>query len=151
VRVDQTKNNGAWVRVGTYTFSGDSTDQVVISNAATTGQYVVADAVRILSYDAAIAGVEPSAAAPRVMSLMQNYPNPFNPVTVIRFSLPAGGDVSLTIFDQLGREVSTLVSGAMPAGDHSVHWDARGHASGVYFCRLVGPGHPAVMKMMVVR
>ena len=151
VRVDQTKNNGTWVKIGTYTFRGDSTDRVVISNAATTGQYVVADAVRILSYDPAATAVEPSAEVPRVTLLMQNYPNPFNPVTVVRFTLPAAGDVSLKVFDQLGREVTTLVSGTMPAGEHSVHWDAQGHASGVYFCRLVGPGEPAVRKMMVLR
>lgn len=71
--------------------------------------------------------------------LKQNYPNPFNPVTTITFSLPERSFVSLKVFDALGREVSNLISGQLPAGTYSRQWNASGLASGIYFyCLQVG-------------
>ncbi|MBK7702255.1 MAG: hypothetical protein IPI34_04845 [bacterium] len=67
--------------------------------------------------------------------LAQNAPYPFNPSTVIRFSLPQAGPVSLRIYDVRGRQVRSLVEGNREAGAHSVVWDGRddrgGNASGV--------------------
>jgi photosystem II stability/assembly factor-like uncharacterized protein len=74
--------------------------------------------------------------APTSPRLSQNYPNPFNPTTTINLHLPAAGHVTLKVFDALGREVSTLLSGELPAGVHSQEWNARGMAGGIYFCRL---------------
>jgi glycosidase len=78
---------------------------------------------------------------PAEFALEQNYPNPFNPATTIRFSLPAAADVSLTVFDVLGREVASLAIGRRAAGVHTAVWDGRnaeGNAvgSGIYFYRL---------------
>ncbi|MCU0454441.1 MAG: YCF48-related protein [Bacteroidetes bacterium] len=77
---------------------------------------------------------------PTDFDLAQNYPNPFNPSTTIRFSLPTEGRVSLKIYDQLGREVTTLVNGNMGAGMHEARWDASGMASGLYFFRIEAVG-----------
>ena len=68
--------------------------------------------------------------------LHQNYPNPFNPSTEIQFSLPHKSHVTLTIFDLLGREVTTLVSEELSAGSYSTRWDAKGIPSGVYLYRV---------------
>ena len=68
--------------------------------------------------------------------LDQNYPNPFNPSTNISFSIPSGSFVSLVIFDSIGREVSTIVSEELPAGNYERRWNATGMASGVYYYRL---------------
>jgi hypothetical protein len=68
--------------------------------------------------------------------LEQNYPNPFNPSTTLRFGLPTAGNVSLIVYDVLGREVTTLVRGTMDAGYHTTTWNASSVASGVYFARL---------------
>ncbi|UCF65165.1 MAG: T9SS type A sorting domain-containing protein [bacterium] len=71
--------------------------------------------------------------------LMQNYPNPFNPVTTIEFILPLSGDITLKIFNVLGEEVATLVSGELPAGIYRYQWDTSRHAgiaSGFYFFQL---------------
>jgi M6 family metalloprotease-like protein len=65
-----------------------------------------------------------------------NSPNPFNPSTQIRFQLPEGNNVMLTVFDVLGRKVAELVNGYLQPGYHSVTWDATAVASGVYFARL---------------
>jgi hypothetical protein len=74
---------------------------------------------------------------PLTYLLMQNFPNPFNPSTQINFDLPYAGQVSLIVYDVLGREVATLAAGFHQAGHHSVTWDASRQSSGVYFYRLV--------------
>jgi hypothetical protein len=82
------------------------------------------------------AGV-PEQGLPTVFALHQNYPNPFNPTTEIRFDLPDAGNVSLVVYDVLGREVANLATGFREAGYHSATWNASGQASGVYFARFV--------------
>jgi len=69
-------------------------------------------------------------------TLAQNYPNPFNAQTNFNFSLPVASHVTLTVFDMLGRQVATVVNGAMNAGSHNVNWSAEGLASGVYMYTL---------------
>ncbi len=73
---------------------------------------------------------------PVQFALRQNYPNPFNPTTEIRFDLPDAGNVSLVVYDVLGREVVELENGNREAGYHSVIWNASDQASGVYFARF---------------
>jgi hypothetical protein len=81
-------------------------------------------------------GVEASYELPAHFVLEQNYPNPFNPTTVVRYQLPAAGDVTLAVYDLLGREVAVLVRGRVDAGVHEVTFDASGLSSGVYLYRL---------------
>jgi photosystem II stability/assembly factor-like uncharacterized protein len=76
------------------------------------------------------------AAAPFEFALDQNYPNPFNPTTAIRYQVPAISDVTLRIYDVLGRQVAELANGIRIPGTHIVHWNASTMASGVYFCQL---------------
>jgi hypothetical protein len=73
---------------------------------------------------------------PTTFELMQNFPNPFNPSTTISFSLPSRSFVTLKIFDVMGREVATMVSEEMTAGNYSQRWNASSYPSGVYFYRL---------------
>jgi hypothetical protein len=75
-------------------------------------------------------------AIPKRFTLQQNYPNPFNPATVISYQLPVNSLVTLTVYDILGRKVTTLVNQEEPAGNHSVYWDAANFSSGVYFYQL---------------
>ncbi len=70
---------------------------------------------------------------PRQFSLAQNYPNPFNPTTMISFDLPAASVVTLRVFDALGREVATVMSGDLrDAGRHEVAFDGSRLGSGIY-------------------
>jgi hypothetical protein len=76
---------------------------------------------------------------PRSYALDQNFPNPFNPTTVIRYQLPAAGQVHLTVLDLLGREVAGLVNEDQQAGIHEVSFNGAGMASGVYmYCLRTG-------------
>ena len=90
---------------------------------------------------------------PRNFSLDQNYPNPFNPSTQIRYTLPQSfkGNVSLIIFDVLGKKVATLVDGVQSEGQFSATWDASSSASGVYFCILRAGGFFNVKKMVLMK
>jgi hypothetical protein len=88
-----------------------------------------------------ITSIEENNSAPDQFELFQNYPNPFNPSTVIGYQLPVSGDVTLKIYDLLGREVATLVDEYKQAGSYEVTWygvSAKGgYASGVYFYQLL--------------
>ncbi|MEX0856665.1 MAG: T9SS type A sorting domain-containing protein, partial [Balneolaceae bacterium] len=65
-----------------------------------------------------------------------NYPNPFNPTTNIRFTLPEQSQVSLVVYDMIGREVATLVNDILPAGDRTIRFDASSLANGIYLYKL---------------
>ncbi|UCC78511.1 MAG: T9SS type A sorting domain-containing protein [Candidatus Zixiibacteriota bacterium] len=73
---------------------------------------------------------------PKEFSLYKSYPNPFNSSTTIEFALPGAGQVSLTIYDILGRQVMRPVSGHKEAGNHSITVDMDDAGSGVYFYTL---------------
>ena len=88
---------------------------------------------------------------PSGFSLMQNFPNPFYPSTTIRFSVPRSGFVSLTVYDQLWREVAVLVSGERAAGTYTVVWDAAALTGGLYFYRLQSSEFSKTKKMILLR
>ncbi|MBK7032465.1 MAG: T9SS type A sorting domain-containing protein [Ignavibacteria bacterium] len=83
-----------------------------------------------------ITSVESQSSHPSSIVLEQNYPNPFNPSTIIRFTLPHSGPVSLEVFSAFGEHVATLISENLSAGTHQTEWDAHGLPGGVYFYRL---------------
>lgn len=99
-------------------------------------------------------GIEEYPKIPVSFSLV-NYPNPFNPETTIKFSIPNDAkthrEVSLRVFDVLGREVSTLVNENKPAGNYSVKFNAAGFNSGVYFCRLRAGEFSKTIKLLLIK
>jgi lysophospholipase L1-like esterase len=83
--------------------------------------------------------------------LHQAYPNPFNPSTILSFTLPARMPVSLKIYDLLGKEVAALLSGSLPAGLHTVPWNAVNMPSGIYFCRLQAGDKDQTGKIVLMK
>jgi len=83
--------------------------------------------------------------------LRQNYPNPFNSKTAISYQLAAISHVDLSIYNNLGKKVQTLISKNQPAGNYTAEWDAAGFAGGVYFCRLKTGKRILTKKMVYVR
>lgn len=79
---------------------------------------------------------EDFAEIPGRIELHGNYPNPFNPTTTIRYDLPANGEVTLHVFDLLGREVAMLAPGQQTAGRQEIELTADQLASGIYFYRV---------------
>jgi hypothetical protein len=88
---------------------------------------------------------------PSDYTLDQNYPNPFNPSTKIRYSVPAESEVTLKIFDLLGREIATLVDSKQAAGNYEATFDAAGLSTGIYFYRMDAGGVSISKKMMFVK
>ncbi|MEJ2615587.1 MAG: T9SS type A sorting domain-containing protein [Ignavibacteriaceae bacterium] len=88
---------------------------------------------------------------PKEFTLMQNYPNPFNPSTTISYELAESGYISLIVYDALGREITTLVSGNENAGKHKVDFNGARLPSGIYFYRLTANGKNSVKKMILLR
>jgi hypothetical protein len=93
---------------------------------------------------------------PNQFTLEQNYPNPFNPMTHIRFALPLKGEVSLEVYNIIGRKVTTLYTGYLEAGYHTVSWDGtdgsgREVASGIYFYRLTSNNFTGCRKMIMLK
>lgn len=88
---------------------------------------------------------------PSKFSLSQNYPNPFNPVTRISYDIPEAMNVSLRIFDNLGRELKTLVDEFREAGYYTEEFNADGLSSGIYYYRLEAGSYVAAKKMAVIK
>lgn len=88
---------------------------------------------------------------PEKFNLYQNYPNPFNPVTNIKFDLPNPGNISLKVYDQIGREVKIIVEGFRNAGSYELNFEADELSSGIYFYKLISDDAAITKKMLLVK
>jgi hypothetical protein len=140
-------HKAAWFGLGTHT-TGDLTiifptgETRVMPNVAADQQLHITEAVTGVSDPDEIASG---------YKLSQNYPNPFNPTTVIQYSVPTGSDVSLKVYDALGREVATLVNGFVSAGSHTATLDASSLASGMYVYRLTAGSFTDSKQLVLVK
>ncbi len=96
------------------------------------------------------------ASLPTDYELLQNYPNPFNSETTVRFRLPETKNVSIVIYDALGKKVRSLLSENRPAGEYQVRWNGKDDAnrqvaSGLYICRLSAGGFSKSIRMTFVK
>ncbi|KXK01652.1 MAG: Peptidase S8 and S53, subtilisin, kexin, sedolisin [Chlorobi bacterium OLB4] len=83
--------------------------------------------------------------------ILQNYPNPFNPETEITFQLNKKAMTELSVFDNTGRQITTLVNEILQPGNYSYKFNASGLASGVYFYRLVSGDHSVTKQMILLK
>lgn len=93
---------------------------------------------------------------PKTFALGQNYPNPFNPTTRFDVQMPKTADVTIAVYDILGQQVATLVSGQQQAGYLTVEWDGRdAHGlqvpTGIYFVRMTAEEFTATRKIMLMK
>jgi photosystem II stability/assembly factor-like uncharacterized protein len=93
----------------------------------------------------------PQQLLPKEYNLSQNYPNPFNPTTTIDYQLPKAGNVTLRVYDILGREVTTLVNGFVQAGYYKTQFNASNLASGIYIYELRVNDYRSVKKLMLLK
>jgi hypothetical protein len=93
---------------------------------------------------------------PKAFGLGQNYPNPFNPTTHFDIEIPKTTDVSVAVYDILGRRVATLLQGQQNAGYLTVEWDGKdAHGqqapTGIYFIRMNADEFSATTKIMLMK
>ncbi|MEO8512169.1 MAG: M14 family zinc carboxypeptidase [Ignavibacteria bacterium] len=124
----------------------------LVSDAGVTGDGWYVDDITInTSCVSLITGIQNNNETPMVFALEQNYPNPFNPATVIKYQLPKSSNVTIRIFDILGKEVATLVNGKVDAGYHQVEFNGSDFASGLYLYKIEADGFTDVKKMMLIK
>ncbi|MGA9291422.1 MAG: T9SS type A sorting domain-containing protein [Ignavibacteriaceae bacterium] len=96
-------------------------------------------------------GVKELNEMPATFTLSQNYPNPFNPSTEIKFSVPYGSNVNITVYDILGNKVITLINGYYAQGTYKVRWDAQNCASGIYLYKIEAANFVMTKKMVLLK
>ena len=92
-----------------------------------------------------------NALIPTKYELSQNYPNPFNPVTNIKFAIPKDGNVSLKVYDMLGKLVDVYMDGFIKAGYYNAEVDGTKLTSGVYFYTLKASNYTETKKMLLIK
>ncbi len=88
---------------------------------------------------------------PTAYHLNQNYPNPFNPSTIISYSIPYSGLVTVKVYNMLGQEVQTLVNQFQSSGNHQVTFNGSSLSSGVYLYRINSENYNMVRKMVLLK
>jgi hypothetical protein len=151
VRVNQSQRNAQWVSLGKFEFTGTANDQVRITNGATAGTYVVADAIKFQQLRQPATSVDREAPHATSARLHANYPNPFNPGTVIRWTVNTTGPARLAVYDLLGRELTVLVDETMAPGDYHIRFEGAGLPSGTYLYTLTHEGTTVTRRMTLVK
>jgi hypothetical protein len=93
---------------------------------------------------------------PQEFKLHQNYPNPFNPITTLRYDLQEQAQITLTIYDLMGREVTQLINTTQEPGYKSVQWNAtdmhgKPVSAGVYLYQIRAGGIVQTNKMVLLK
>ena len=89
-------------------------------------------------------------------NLYQNYPNPFNPSTNIKFRISETGNVSIKIYNVLGKEIKQLLQENLPSGEHNIQWDGKGNEgstepSGIYFIQMIAGSYQKTIKTILLK
>lgn len=144
----------------TYTITpaeGYKTDSVVVNrtNIGPVSSYAFiqpeCDQTIRAYFSPAVSGIDAEGSLPRAMSLRNNRPNPFNPSTVIPYDVSAAADVSIDVYDILGRRVASLVNERRGPGRYEARFDGSRLSSGVYYCTMRAGAYSAVKKLMLVK
>jgi hypothetical protein len=157
------KTTGDWVKIGEVEGNGTTTSANYYSfqdRTLLTGK--VSYRLKQIDYDGTFTYSNPIAVVinansvegesnPTVYALEQNYPNPFNPSTLIRFSMPVAGEVSLSVYNTLGQKVAQLLNSTMPAGYHQVEFNATDLPSGLYLYEVKAGSFSSSKKMLLIK
>lgn len=148
--------NGKWEPIGFVPGNGTTTEThtyTFIDNDLPAGTYNYR--IKQIDYDGTFEYFELEQAveigSPNDFALRQNYPNPFNPSTTIEFVIPEKSNVTLTVFNSIGEEVSTLINDKKEAGSYVVNFDATGFTSGIYYYKLQADNFVQTRKMILLR
>jgi len=139
--------NGATSSVKMYDSNGNYIEDLILSGSGglTTPNAVVIREVNLSSVSGDDDIITNS------FLLEQNYPNPFNPTTLISYQLPVSSEVTLKVYNTLGKEITTLVSEELAVGSHKVEFDASELPSGIYFYQLIANKYIETKKMILLK
>ncbi|MBI5021747.1 MAG: T9SS type A sorting domain-containing protein [Ignavibacteriales bacterium] len=136
-------NGTQWVNLSDVSFIGTT---------ATVKTSQVYAAIAFVGTPSEVTGISPTVTTPSQYKLEQNYPNPFNPSTEILFNIPLTENVTLEVYNVLGKVVATLFDNQpLSAGEHSVLFDANNLASGIYFYSMRAGQYKSTQKMILLR
>ena len=150
VLVDQTKNNATWNYLGEYNFS-PGRDSIIISDAATSGTYVVADAIALKTAETSLS---PERGIPDQIkfTMVKNFPNPFNNQTKIQFKINKSTRVNLKIYNMAGQLIESIFTNrTFHPGIHRLDFNSTGLASGIYFFELSTQKSAVHQKMLLIK
>ena len=139
-----TRQNGNWGALWETQFSDSGENEFPLSGT-------VIPVRAIFEVGSQPVSTEDETSIPTVASLEQNYPNPFRGSTTIAYTIAQPEEVTLAIYDMLGRQVRTLVEHPHEAGQHTVSFDASSLPSGTYFYTLQTGPQSTTRRMTVVR
>ncbi len=137
-------------------FTGAGTQNVQFrfrlkSDASLEADGVYIDYVEVVTGDLVTGVASDHIGLPVEYSLSQNYPNPFNPGTTIEFTVPNASDVSLVVYDVLGRQILSLAHGTYQPGTYRINMDASQLATGIYYYRLTSGSFTSIKKMLLLK
>ena len=158
VIIDQNEGSGYWVLLGRYYLPADILVEVKVldTGQSTAGDVLRADAVKFQLIEEITAADERyDKIIPKEFKLKPNYPNPFNAVTTITYDLPLRSQVSLVIYDIIGRQVKVLINKTQEAGHQSVLWDGTNDhgvqvSSGIYFFHIQAGNFAKTHRMVLL-
>jgi hypothetical protein len=152
--IERKSQGGNWTTLGFVRGAGTTTEAQSYSFLDRTASGKVQYRLKQIDFDGQFEYsniIEVDAGLPKQFALEQNYPNPFNPTTTISYQLPVASQVSLKVYDVLGREVMTLVNGKQEAGVYNLSLNGATLSSGIYFYRLQSGNFVQTKKMMLVK
>ena len=155
--IERSEDGTTFTKIGYVPGNGTSTEvhrYSFIDNSKFTGNNVVYYRLKQIDFDGTFTYsnvVNVDANGVNEFKLNQNYPNPFNPSTNIEYSLPVSGNVSLVVYDNLGKEVARLVNENKVAGNYNVEFDASNLPSGIYFYKLTSGKFSETKKMILLK
>ena len=128
----------------------DAAGQPGVVGTATSENYQVGSGFLAESIEVTDVGEMELLAKPKEFQLYQNYPNPFNPETTIQFDVKEDCQVTLVVYDLLGRQLAVLINEHHDAGGYKVSFDASVLPSGIYIYRIQMGTFHSVRKMIVL-
>ncbi|HZW38954.1 MAG TPA: YCF48-related protein [Ignavibacteriaceae bacterium] len=151
------KVNGTWNKIGFVNGSGTTTERKSYSFTETLNSGKYNYRLKQIDHDGSYKYYNlPEVieiGLPVQYKLSQNYPNPFNPSTIINYSLPSSGNVSIKVYNIIGKEVATIVNGYQEAGNYIRQFNAseNGLSSGVYFYTIKSGSFTDTKKMVILK
>ena len=159
------RGNNPDISIDVSSFIGESDDPVFSDDVTEIGEYYyVVTAVDLHENEGmpsevanvSLLDLEDVLGLPEDYVLHQNYPNPFNPTTTLRYDIPEEGNVSIMVYDMMGREIRTLIKDHLPAGYHYLKWDGTNNkgshvAAGLYIYIMQTKDHRDLKKMILLK